>query len=264
MADITKFITLNIFTRIHQTMPLRLGDGFKFVKTVFEDQPDKTYDFGLYVNSEGNQVLAKMWTGKVKNLDYYWLQNEAQIYKAIFESISGDEHPLVSLPSYRGVFRCSDSYILVIDYVAEDRPREDLTLDNFLDLQAYLHSLGHSLQSLPQIKFRPLGYYVLSGLVNLLLCIMRDPGYTIQYIRAYTKLFRAIWKCLGEPLVFTHRDIKRENIIMHQGRLYIIDFQLSVFTNRYVEVANTIIHCLEKKRAHTPFTISLMRKAVYI
>ncbi len=257
--DITRLITLNIFTKIAQTMPQELG-AFKFVRRVFENQPEKTYDFALYQDEAGHFVLAKMWTGSIKNLDYYWLKNESEIYKALAQTASKYENINVSVPSYRGVFDISNSFILLIDYLVEDRSGQDLSLDEFHCVQTYLHQIGSQIVGTQRVKSRAWWYFVLSGFVNMCICIIRDPLYAVRYARAYSALIKVLPQYHKESLVFTHRDIKRENIVMQQGCLYVIDFQLAVFTNKYVEAANTIIHCLEKKRANTDFTHALIRQ----
>lgn len=257
--DIARILTLNIFTKIGQVMPQELG-VYKFVRRVFENQPEKTYDFALYQDEVGHLVLAKMWTGSMKNLDYYWLKNEAEIYKALAQAVSKYQNINVSVPSYKGVFHISNSFVLLIDYLVEDRNLRDLSVDDFHSIQLYLHQVGRQIVGMQRVKSRAWWYFVLSGFVNMCVSIIRDPWYVVRYIRAYSALIKVLPQYCKESLVFTHRDIKRENIVIQQGCLYIIDFQLAVFTNKYVEAANTIIHCLEKKRASANFTRALMRR----
>ncbi|MBL8031663.1 MAG: phosphotransferase [Candidatus Doudnabacteria bacterium] len=248
-----------MFTKIGQAMPQELG-VYKFVRRVFEYQPEKTYDFALYQDEAGHLVLAKMWTGNIKNLDFYWLKNETEIYKALAQTVSKYKNINVSAPSYKGAFHTSNSFILLIDYLVEDRNLQDLSVDDFHSIQLYLHQVGRLIVGTRRVKSRTWWYFVLSGFVNMCVSIIRDPCYSVRYMRAYSALIKVLPQYCKESLVFTHRDIKRENIVMQQGCLYIIDFQLAVFTNKYVEVANTIIHCLEKKRASADFTRALMRR----
>src|SRR3989344_9447465 len=65
------------------SLPVSIG-GYRLIHPILEDKEPKFYQFGMYQYSKGERAIAKQWSGKIKNTNYYWLLNEINAYQGVW------------------------------------------------------------------------------------------------------------------------------------------------------------------------------------
>lgn len=287
-ADTVKNITIfqilwgGFLHRIHSRMrtwrlpvPERIG-AYRLVRTIEKaNSSGNQYQFGIYKDAAGKQLFAKQWSGLVKNIEYFWLFNEIEVYRVV-NMISAKEHdsiikkfPHIHVPRLIATLREESRLLLLTEHVEgkdlELAPQDEgirameEAAEYFMEISG--HITPHMLRSFIKRGFT---YIVGNFFVMFIRAAVRNPKIIPSLARAlvaFTMRLRSLFKTSELKLV--HRDITYFNILFQKEKLYLIDYELSVLTHPLFEITQIITGAWRRKGFWEIFYASDTMKKIF-
>lgn len=244
-------------------LPARIGK-YRLVKDLTEAKHGEV-SVGLYSSANGKKVVAKIWTGHLKNYSYHSLRNEYLVYDMVNKLISRISTKVpndlkdVHVPKLVSYTEYAFQSILLIEWI-EGKTLESYSdkkvFDGYFLISRYLDFLSDhvSKNELKNISIRTGIHYIFLYpllLIKALASNFKSRGVILRGIPSYLNMVLPL--VLNKKLSLVHRDLHFKNIIVSDGKLYIIDFQLLTYTYKIYEYVSTLRYCWDKNRLKRQF-----------
>ena len=125
-ASVISFPFSSINAKQETIFPDQIGE-YKFTKRLRiakrNSKGNKMFSYAIYRNSSGKKAFAKMWSGIVKDFNYYTLHNEAVLYQTLNKVIRkiGKSMPKkfnnINIPQVINKQESKNSLILLVEFV---------------------------------------------------------------------------------------------------------------------------------------------------
>lgn len=236
---------------IQDDFPKEIGN-FIFLKKFFPDKVIKSFNFAIYENKNGKKAIAKQWNRSCKWIDYHWLNNEINVYKEINRIIANNpevnrKYPNMHIPELLDVVREKNVLIMLIEKIEGESIKTTSTREQvsiFQNVIEYLNFLGSMMESSGKkvlIK-RNMWYVATTSIFISVLAILKHPKKTLSILHGLLFLSLNIFKIFDKnDMIFAHRDLQPDHIIMKDDNFWIIDFQISAITNKAFDLAGLMI-----------------------
>jgi hypothetical protein len=244
-------------------LPSKIGK-YRLVKDLTEAKHGEV-SVGLYSTTGGKKVVAKIWFGHHKDYSYHSLRNEYLVYDMVNKLINRISKKLptdlkaVHVPKLVSYTEYAFQSILLIEWI-EGKTLESYSdkkvFDSYFLVSRYLDFLSnHILKSeLKSISTRTGVHYIFLYpllLIKALLSNFKSRDVILRGIPSYLKMILPL--LFNKKLSLVHRDLHFKNIIVSEGKLYIIDFQLLTYTYKVYEYVSTLRYCWDKNRLKRQF-----------
>ncbi len=222
-------------------LPFQIA-GYSFVRELNTKKPERKYLYGLYRNKDGKLGFAKIWTGTLKNSNYYWLKNEISFYKW-FSKLPAprlQSSNQIRPPHFISEINDSGRLVLLTEYISNGKPLLDLQSEKKAQIYAQALNFISRLNNFSSAEHPPLlnrpSYYWLCLLPVVFLKSL------FKYTSAWRTLFRGVVFLLFHLRTFLvsdrkviHRDLSDYNIVKNKSGYWILDFQLCCLSNSVID-----------------------------
>lgn len=229
--------------------PSTISD-YKFVKKTSSTYHN--FQIALYKNKKGKRAIAKAWSGYIKDYEYFTLENEVNLYK-IFTSVFvrvGKKNPSniknVTFPKLIDVYQDEKSLILLIEYI---KGKSGLNMNTekkyeiYYKVVEYLRFLGNNMNAdeKQQVGKRSLSSMVFLYPAIVLAALCTNTGAWRKIMQSIPRFIQALPSALSSyENQLIHRDFHFDNVILNGRKIYVIDFQFSLFSLWLVDVATML------------------------
>lgn len=245
-VSIIAFLFSSLIAKQKIIFPDQIGE-YKFKKQIRiakrNSKANKIFSYALYQNSKGQKAFAKMWSGKLKDLNYYTLMNETILYTVLNGAIRrmGKSIPKkfeeIIIPQFIKKLETKNSLILLtelIEIVPVSKIKSRRQFEIYLKTVDFLNLVGDRLSAKEkeQIAKRDTKIIILLYFPLLLKSILTHP-------RAFFSLFYGVPVFLQSipvllktnEVTLCHRDLHLENIVMSKNKIALMDLQFCLFSN---------------------------------
>jgi serine/threonine protein kinase len=216
--------------------PPKIGT-FEFYKSLQGLSTYEKYFFALYKNQQGDVGFLKLWQESLsKASGKHNLIREIENIKAL-DTVNCLDYPSLNIciPKVYGSKVSPSQVWLLSEYIAHQKHQE-LSLENYKQIREFLKKLGQSKLIKSIIPTKSTAKYFFGFTSICLLSIMIHPKIFTQVV----KVFQDFWHSL--PIVFdktkfqlSHLDLKYENIIFQDSKIFLIDFQSAQYAHSLVD-----------------------------
>lgn len=258
---------------IHK-FPPRIGE-FRLVKDVEKIGSVAPFGLALYKNQKGDKAFAKMWKGKIKDFNYYTLQNEITMYK-IFNKITkriGKSMPKkfkqIYIPGLIKKIESANSMIVLLEFVPGQvstslSPQKKLQV--YTKTAEFIKFLGSQMteEEKETVSKRNSLHYILLYPVLLTKAILTHPRAAPLLIKGIPEFIKCIPPLFKQKPVLVHRDLHFRNILVKKKHTFLIDLQLCVFTLPIYEMITTLRYRWEDKELRALLLSEIKRQYGHI
>lgn len=258
------FLLLNtflysIYEIIHRTpkaiLPKTLND-YSLVR-VIKSKFAADLANGIYRNRKNKYVFVKYWTGKFRNYNYNTLKNEAQILfvaTKFLDKNSPEKFKNIRIPKLLQVIENENSLFLITEYIQGSnisklsRKKQFKIYKHICEYLDYLSTkMNNNHKKLISARY---GYhYIVLYILLFIKAVLMRPSAWRLLSKGIPIVFSNVAKILAlDTQTLVHRDLTMDNIMYEKNKYYIIDFQLSVMTNKLLEYITTLGFTWNKKR----------------
>ncbi len=228
------------------TFPDQIGE-YKFIKqiniTKRNSKGNRMFSYALYQNSNGQKAFAKMWSGKLKNINYYSLENEINMHRTlnrvirrIDKSMPKEFNDLI-IPQFIASYETKNSIVLLTEFIENTKslkisPRKQFEI--YLKIVDFLSLLGNKLSAKErrQISKRDSNTITLLYFPLLLKAILAHPKALFSLLQGVPVFLRSIPLFLKkDEITLNHRDLHLENILTSKNKIVLMDLQFCLFSN---------------------------------
>ncbi len=248
--------------------------NYSLVKIIREPGKNEPFYCAIYQTKKGIKVFVKMWSGKVKDLNYYSLRNEIAINKLLHKVekrnriILLEKRNRVHTPQLLKVIESKSTLVMFLEYVdgkEATNVAEKSKISILLECIEYLHFIGSKLtpEEIKIVSKRSLSYYLFLYPALLAVAILRRPSqFKTLICGAFFLLLSLPNWCSAELKTLVHRDLHLKNILVSKNRIYLIDFQRCVYTSPLVEFATTLPTIWEDKKLRNQLLNYLLKNYI--
>lgn len=230
------------------------------------------FQYGIYENNNGQRALAKYWQGKSKNLAYFTLKNEINIYKTlnhVQSKLRGKipkELKSISIPQILLSEENNNSLIVLIEFIdnakiaQNENPKNKIKI--YLKVIDYLKFLGDNLSEdeKSRISVRTSLNLVFLYPFILIKSILTHPKNAADMLKASLVFLRSIPLLLKDNrMTLSHRDLRFKNILIKNKKIYLIDLEYCAFTNPFYELANSF-HSYWKENKFEKIFLNVLKR----
>lgn len=228
-------------------IPSEIQD-FKLIKNINNDWKNSKSSLGLYKNNKNEYAFMKMVFFNKKNLQYFKLKQEVNIYR-ILNKVNYKTG--INIPKFIFSSDFNNSSFLMTEYIKGKRLDSYSSESKAKLLIKALESMQTLGKKLNQRERNHLTNRSVISLINLypftlILALMRrsnSRGNLIKGLPVVIKNLNIFLKY--NKLVLAHRDSHLKNFIVKESRVYVIDLETMGFTVPYYDIAYTLEHEFE-------------------
>ncbi len=245
------------------TFPDQIGK-YKFIKkiniTKRNSKSNKIFSYALYKNSNGQKAFAKMWSGKLKNINYYTLSNETIMYMVLNKLIRriGKSMPKkfedIIIPQFVAKLETNNSLTLLTEFIEDAKSLKILPkkqVEIYIKTVDFLRLLGNELSAKEreQISKRDSNTITLLYFPLLLKAILAHPKALFSLLQGVPVFLKSIPLFLKkDEIILSHRDLHLENILMSKNKIVLMDLQFCLFSNPLYDSLITLrMHWTDKE-----------------
>jgi peptidoglycan/xylan/chitin deacetylase (PgdA/CDA1 family) len=248
-----RLVTIN---RKHYIELPKSIDNYRMIDTIDRPKGDNQYQFGIYENDQGRRGILKMWDGKKKDGDWFWLSNEIKTYEGLSELFKANKSMIsekfgdVKLPKLIKRLETKNTLGLFMEQI------DGKTLDHLPDIKDvikafdkainYFRYLGELIawnKSEAMFVKRTNAHTVAIFIYMLMRSIFMYPKKSIIILYSLLVFMKNLsYLMISNDLAFVHRDLTYKNILKLPGeKIGIIDFELAVLTNPLYEITQIAV-----------------------
>ncbi len=212
------------------------------------------YTFSVYKDSKNKKIFVKKWSGKKRNLTYYWLKNEIAMYKLLSNlKISGP----VFTPKFIFSQQTDNSLYLGLEYLkGRDLSKLDTSkkLNIFFQSTAFLDKVYKLSSKKDLVKVSHRGpFYWLSILPFITFrATILHPRHMRQILQKFLHVYLNFAKLVfRRQRTLVHRDFNNYNCFLSKDKICLIDFQLTCIADPMVEYAVILLKYFDSEDLKT-------------
>ncbi|MBM2817804.1 MAG: hypothetical protein HW401_394 [Parcubacteria group bacterium] len=232
---------------MNKYFPDKIG-RFSFLKEFNPSKRKRHFDFAIYKDETGKIAIAKQWNDSCKYLDYLWLVNEIKVYKAIHKVIELNiqiikKFPNIHIPNLYGAVSEKNRLTMLIEKIG-GQSLNAIPLENqvevFKNAMEFLSAIGEKMDKSARKSLikRNIWYVIAIFPLIFISAVIRNPKKIFQLISGAVFFSLNIFRTIdyGE-MSLVHRDLYSDNILIKDGDVWIIDFQISAIASPAFETA---------------------------
>lgn len=249
---ITTWVTSgrNDTPKIAAHFPQAIGN-YTFDKPFDTQKFHRSFSFGVYKGRKNKKALAKVWTGDVKNFDYYSLKNEIIFYQFVeyitkeYKEEFQKYFPDIRIPQLIEVSETDHQLLMLIEEISLP-PLKFSSVSKkvsvYEKVMQYLLYLG----SFPQVRNSGISYRSITQIIIIFylasgLALVRRPQQWLPIIKSIGIFTLRIPQLVTDHrTTIAHRSLEDHNIFAQGKEIVLIDFQLTVITHPFLEVMQSL------------------------
>lgn len=205
------------------------------------------YATGLYKTNKNKLVVIKIWNGKKKDIHYYNLVKEILTLNILSGKSDKQKDLIISVPKLYQVYANNQYLLLCVEFIDGEEKFNKLT--PHIQLTVYeqiLMSFKRMYQQLSDHEKSLIGIkskYTLMIQFPLLflLSILKRPHLCLSLIKSFFAFYSVILFVKDIEKTIAHGDLHNKNLIFKNNKkIYIIDFEQTVITSHFVDVAASL------------------------
>lgn len=230
--------------------PLKIGE-YSFCK--YLKSTTHPFALGLYQNQKGKKAVAKIWQGKRKDLHYFALYHESNVYNILSKVQNRSLKRLpaklkgISIPSYIATIKDKDRLILLREFVAGKQLKSlndtKKQVKYYNKCVGYIRNLGESCTALERslITSKSAKNFLTLFPFILIVALFKNPIIFLEILKGARVFLANSSKLLQHKTnTLIHGDLHPENIIVNGNKIKILDLEQTFFTYPEYEFAVTL------------------------
>lgn len=220
-----------------------MGESFEFVKS-YNEHADKKFSnwVGLFKRGTDKYVVKHL-KFKFKNLKYYQLRHEAEVLQTLAKIKPSEVNGFrITFPQLYSLIEKNDSITLIRHYVSGTSITELPIEEQKVILDAYIKGMrlinSQTIDSsidLPRIHNNR---YATLFFVYIIQSIIKDWKNLKMYLSLGFDFYKNyLLRKKQAKLCFAHRDLHDNNILVSGKNIYVIDLEVSEFTEEETDLA---------------------------
>lgn len=262
-SSIITFLFSSLNTKQKVVFPVQIGE-YKFKKqiriTKRNSKGSRMYSYALYQNPKRQKAFAKMWSGKLKDLNYSTLRNETILYTVLNGAIRriGKSMPKkfedIIIPQFITKLETENSLILLtkfIEIVPVPKMKSRRQFEIYLKSFDFLKFLGNKLLAgeKKQIAKRDAKTLIFLYFLLLLKASLIHPRAIFSLFKGVPVFLQSIPILLKKNKIgLCHRDLHLENIVISEHKVALLDLQFCLFSDPLHDRLTTLkMHWIDKE-----------------
>jgi len=229
--------------------PKTLGH-YVFVKEIEKPFKSNNYFHAVYKSRDGKYFFAKLCKKKF-GYEHYAFKNEISVYRVLYKSYRQALKSIpinlvhIKIPKFIGSYENNKTLIYLSEFVGGQpvKFKGEEGFYTYQDLLNFLTIIDKYItpKDRKMIPRRTSIQVLLIYSYVLLKAMLENPPKTLTLLVGAYHFTCSISHFLRNDTVsFVHRDLHAGNVIRNKAGIYIVDFQLSVLTNRIHEYTHTL------------------------
>lgn len=211
----------------------------------------RSFSFGIYKGRKNKKAIAKIWTGDVKNFDYYSLKNEIIFYQFV-HSISKDYpaemkkyFPHIHVPQLIEVNETETQLLVLIEEITLPPLKFSSSSKKVTVYEKVIQYLSY-VGSFEQVKNSGIAHRTIAQIIIIFylasgLALVRRPQEWLRICKSIGMFtLRLPHLITDQRTTIAHRSLEDHNIFAEGKEIALIDFQLTVITHPFIEVAQLL------------------------
>lgn len=230
-----------------RTFPQTIHD-FSFKKILKNIHPDSVYHFAQYKNQRNHDAFAKMWQDSQDKIFKHKLLVAAEILEKIqhihFIPEKNEEKKKISVPRIYSSLSGENGFLLLMEFIDgkklssfSDSYKVEIVSDSISYLRKISPLIARKNQHISRrsairiwLQFQ---YYFLRSLIHRFATIQTLASFYWTFHKGLFHLF------VKSEEIFVHADLGYfDNILVKDDTVYLIDFDIAVFADKNLEIAN--------------------------
>ncbi|MFZ1735599.1 MAG: phosphotransferase [Candidatus Moraniibacteriota bacterium] len=230
------------------SLPERI-QGYQLVEEILKEKRCRTYNYGLYQDNLGRKAFAKRWVDTTQRLGSYWLANEIYVYK-VLRNINRlypeivKKFPKVHIPKFICAVENDHELILLIEYIEANplsESSEEKKIGAYTQILEYIAFISQFIgdKESTRLLHRTVWHSIVLLPIIFVRAVIRHPSNFFFIINAaLSYVMRIPFLILNRKAAFSHRDLDNWNVLVRGDDIWIIDFQLAVYSHPLLDAAN--------------------------
>lgn len=220
---------VNRLLKVEGQSPKQIGE-YRLLFNRKKSDSTKNLSIGIY-QKNGKKYFVKTWTGRLKDLGYYFLVNEFELAKIIEEEFARHSKLLSSTPVE--IIKNSNQVHVVYCFIEAKSLTEVTkaiqlqTLEKVYTELEKVSQKSHILNKL--LPHLSKGHYSFTLVTVAIGLIVRSPKLARNIIRKCWLCAQLLYK-ENPAMSLAHRDLTPENIMVDKDKIYLIDGEDYVYT----------------------------------
>lgn len=228
----------NFYQLAQNNFPEKLGH-FSFKKSFQAEDDMSNYSFAIYQNDEGKEYFAKRYHGPKNTRSYQFLLNEINVYKLLNKNQNTED---IKAPQLVWVQESASDLFMVIEFIKGTTLREispKAKVEVFEKVIAFFAAQNlKSISGKSPIIYRGPAYWMAILLLSTLQVFFKNPQLRAITLKSFFKALIGLPSLLSRTQRgLIHRDFNDHNVLVKNGKMYPIDFQLTSVADPLIERA---------------------------
>ncbi len=254
-----------------QQFPETIGE-FRLVGPFQEHRMYRRFQLAEYAAPDGRRAIAKRWIGSRFNMNYSRFRNEMRCYAAM-DSLDEEDRkyfqtqfPQMKVPKLFRIEGADHQNMLLIEKIA-GLPISTLPIaeqvERYEASLAYLRELSERVFHDSALSRRALSGHILRLPLVSIRALWRRPREWRSIAIATRYCLQNMGKLIADKrLQFVHRDLRSENLIVLNGVVTLIDFDLSLLMHPFVDIIEVTLSCWENEAVRAAWLNSKTMRAI--
>ncbi len=203
-------------------LPHRLGK-YKLEKNLKESE---NFSFGIYSDGKSD-YFAKVWRGKILDINYYNLKNESRVIEMLKSKIFSKRKQEIFIPYIHDTIEQNNLFAVFYPYIKGRRLTSYNKAVQKRVMEKVIGSVGYWSNFISRDKsIKAAGVSPILSLpfYTLILCI-NEPKKSKEIIKTAAASWLWFYKNRSIKKVFMHGDLSPDNIINTNGKIWLIDWE---------------------------------------
>lgn len=234
----------NIMSKLflkHSSYSLPVLEDYSLLETIKIQYSPISPSVGIYKNKHGEKVIIKSFQFKIKNFKYYQFLKEVAVLRQFEQRL---RKRTIGTPKVLDLLQEKQRISIILEFI----PGESLyafphkkQLETVITVINALENLQIDEKDRTMLGIHSKHYIGSSFLVYLLIACIKDVKNISKNLDAgiffYKNYFSGLFSPKKITYVFSHRDVYFDHIIISNNKIYLIDLELAVLTQRYTDLA---------------------------
>lgn len=208
----------------------------------------RNFVYALYENSSGKKAFFKKWMGNKYNHSLSESINEVLVYtllrKYACDSQLRSEFPDISIPEIYMAGTHNSSPCILLEFISGNTIQSQPHMQKisiYEQLYRYLDTFGSLLtrEDMRALSKRNTTLWILLTPLIASIAVCKYPLHLRTIMRSCAHILVHYPRMHGARESFIHRDLNDSNIIVDNGRIHVVDFQLGCLSHKTFEYVSS-------------------------